>query len=191
MKKVYSILGRKRTGKDTVADYITEQVGAKKLACAAPLKRIVCAMFGIHQVQLDVWKNEKYKFFAESPSGERVLMDCDFRSVLADGGVAMKEELGTDFFTKCAHKEMLESGEGVFVVPDMRMKEEHEWFLRAPCDTTFIKIVRNVKKDSNSAHITETEVDMLGADIVIYNNGTLDELYAKIDRIIKKDKCVK
>ena len=184
MKTVYAILGAKRCGKDTIADYIKSKVDATKLACAAPLKRVVCAMFGITQEQLDKWKNEKYTFYAVAPDGTKELMNCNFRSVLADGGVAMKEELGTDFFTKCAHKTMLESASGTFVVPDLRMQDEHDWFQKAPCETVFIRVKRDVEKDANSTHITETELEQLGYDVLIENNGTIEELYAKIDAII-------
>jgi len=188
MKKVYCIQGAKRTGKDTIADYIQEKVGGIKLACAAPLKRVVCAMLGCTMEQLNKWKNEKYTFYAVSPTGNKELMDCDFRSVLADGGVAMKAELGTDFFTKCAHKKMLNSASGTFIVPDLRMEEEHDWFQTAPCDSVFVKVVRDVEKDANSAHITETEVDNLGYDVLVENNGTMKELYAKIDEILNNNK---
>ena len=64
MKTVFSIIGKKRSGKDTIADYICQKKGCKKYALAKPLKDLVCNIFGITMEQLDRYKNEAWGFDA-------------------------------------------------------------------------------------------------------------------------------
>ena len=190
MKKTYCILGKKRAGKDTCADYICKKLKCKKHPLAKPLKELVCNMFGITMLQLDEYKNEHWDFSASwlLPSGEPgevadfKALTISFRSILQTCGDSQKEFFGLDCYMRKLHEKLLH--EDVIVIPDVRLLEEQKWLLNNT-NPTFIKVVRDVEKDNDSEHRTESEVDKLGYDVLVENNGTIDELYEKIDKILK------
>ena len=189
MKKVYACIGQKRVGKDTAADYICGKLGCKKHALATPLKELVCNMLNINMEALDKLKNEKWSMWAlsEEEDNEMANIKVSFRSILQRCGDSQKEFFGLDCYMRKLHEKLLH--EDVIVVPDVRLLEEQKW-LMAHTDVTFIKIVRSVKMDNDSAHRTEVEVDELGYDVLIDNDGTIEELYVKIDEVIgTKKQC--
>ena len=188
MKRVYAIIGEKRTGKDTTADYICERLGCKKHALATPLKELVCAMFGMDMEKLDEYKNEGFHMKAQKLNTEdyqilEATLDVTFRSILQRCGDEQKRFFGLDAYMRKLHEKLIH--EDVIVVPDVRLKEEQKWLMNNT-NVTFIKIDRFVTPDKDSMHRTEKEVNELGYDIVLDNNGTIKELYAKIDTILTK-----
>ncbi len=187
MKRVYAIIGQKRVGKDTAADHICEKLECNKHALATPLKELVCAMFEIDMETLDDYKNEGVRLKAQRLDKETYAIadypvDVSFRHILQRCGDRQKAFFGLDCYMRKFHEKLLHKD--VIVVSDVRLPEEQKW-LMAHTNVTFIKIVRNVKQDIDSAHRTEVEVDKLGYDVLVDNNGTKEELYAKIDKIIK------
>ncbi len=190
MKKVYAVIGQKRVGKDTTADFICKKLGCKKHALATPLKELVCNLFGVSMEQLDEYKNEGWRLEAVTEDNKRNdwytnKLNISFRSILQRCGDSQKDFFGLDCYMRKFHEKLLY--QEVIVVPDVRLKEEQKW-LMAHTDVTFIKVTREVETDVDSAHRTESEVDELGYDVEIENNGTLEELYAKIDDIVRPPK---
>ena len=188
MKRVIAIVGEKRVGKDTVADYLCESLGCKKHALATPLKELVCNLFDISMVELDYLKNEEWNLQASTVSAEDELahtlnfMEVSFRSILQRCGDSQKEFFGLDCYMRKLHDKLLH--EDMIVVSDVRLVEEQIWLMNNT-NVTFVKIVRNVKQDKDSTHRTELEVCKLGYDHSIENNGTFEELYAKVDEFRK------
>lgn len=205
MKKVIAYIGKKRVGKDLAADYTAKKLGCTKYALATPLKEMVCSMLNITMEELDKYKNENwnllsYKSLLLDMKDRNIIKDritysshdphkvvCDdvdisFRSILQKCGDEMKAFFGIDCYLQKLHSKLLM--EDTMVVSDVRLKEEVKWLI-AHTNPIFIKIERDVILDHNSAHRTEKEVDELGYDVLVENNGTIEELYAKLDKIIK------
>ena len=184
MKTVYCIIGKKRAGKDTIADYICKKKGCKKYALAKPLKDLVCNIFGITMEQLDLYKNEDWELYADRQDGPPRSDDftgINFRSILQRTGDSMKTFFGLDCYMKKFHAWML--NEDIAVISDVRLREEQKW-LMTHTSPIFIKVVRRASQVSDTHH-TETETETLGFDILIENNGTLEDLYTKIDKVVK------
>lgn len=186
-KRVYAIVGRKRCGKDTAADYICEKLNCKKHALATPLKELVCSLFQIDMEQLDEYKNEAWTLKAQKTNKEDYsvwenTLNVSFRSILQICGDSQKAFFGIDCYMRKLHEKLIH--EDTVVVPDVRLVEEQKWLMNNT-NVTFIKIVRNVKLDNDSTHRTEIEVDKLGYDVLIDNNGTIEELYRQLDNVIK------
>lgn len=55
--KIIGIVGKKRSGKDTVADYLVQNYGYIKLSFASPLKEIIKTLFDFDDEQIN--GNEK------------------------------------------------------------------------------------------------------------------------------------
>lgn len=51
--KLIAISGWKRSGKDTVADYLVKEYGAERIGFADPLKDMVSELFGVSRAQID------------------------------------------------------------------------------------------------------------------------------------------
>jgi hypothetical protein len=66
------------------------------------------------------------------------------------------------------------------VITDIRFDEEVEW-LRAREGRLIVVIRNNGVEPSAPQHSSEYGVRTGSADRVVYNTGTLDELYAKVD----------
>ena len=188
MKRVYAIIGRARSGKDLSADYICEKLSCKKHALATPLKELVCGMFGIDMETLDTYKNEDFRLKAQKLDREsynifEYPIDVSFRHILQRCGDAQKNLFGLGVYMQKLAEKM--QNEDTVVISDVRLLEEQKW-LQQNVDVTFIKITRNVEIGRDSAHRTEVETDKLKYDYSIDNNGTIEELYAKIDTILTK-----
>ena len=188
MKKVYAIIGRKRTGKDTVADYMCERLGAKKYALATPIKEWVAKMLGITLEDLDKYKNENWNMSAfrdnKTTQLERCAMvDISFRSILQNAGENIKDFFGLECFMRKSHEVIINND--TTIIPDVRLKIEQDWLI-ANTNVTFIKLIRDTELDKDSLHKTETETDSLGYDCLVDNNGNLEDLAKQIDLIINK-----
>ncbi len=185
-KTVVALIGRARSGKDTVADYIADQLGCNKHALATPLKELVCAMFEIDMETLDKYKNEQYSLKAQKLDREsynifEYPIDVSFRHILQRCGDAQKAFFGLDVYMQKLALKMQD--EDTVVVSDVRLVEEQRWLIDNT-NVTFIKLHRNAEIGRDSAHRTESETDKLYHDYEIVNDGTIDELYAKIDIIL-------
>lgn len=186
MKKVYAIIGQKRSGKDTTADYICSKLNCNKYPLAQSLKELVCNIFNISMEKLDEYKNEKWDLFAMDWELQKRL-NISFRSILQKTGDSMKDFFGIDCFMKKFYQKLLNDNRDYAVIPDVRLKEEQDWLI-IHSSPIFIKIIRDITQDTDSTHRSETETNKLGYDILIENNGTIDDLYKKIDEQIFKQK---
>lgn len=77
----------------------------------------------------------------------------------------------------------------VLLIPDMRFPNEYECGTRFfnPHDMLTVKIERESTTDSiNRNHISEHAVESFPYDIIIDNNGTLDELNEKAIKLLDK-----
>jgi len=197
---IIGIVGKKGSGKDTLANYLWSYYGHKKYAFADPLKHGLVHIFGFTYDQL--WGDEKE--------------DIDER-----WGVSPREILqifGTEIFQYAVPKSMpnLKSGNREFwvkrfeiwldneknvirafnqlsndsnvdhllkvVISDIRFN--HESNKIKELGGMVIKIERNIIDNEYSDHSSETELDDITYDHIITNNGTIEELHNKIYNII-------
>jgi len=75
-----------------------------------------------------------------------------------------------------------------FVIDDIRFKNEYSFFKNS--DSNVISIRIKGKNETQSNHISEHEIDDLKFDYEIENNGNLDDLYLKVDKIMNEIKNV-
>ena len=70
-----------------------------------------------------------------------------------------------------------------FIVPDTR--QDHELDAARAMGATVIHVVRPDSESSQDTHITEAGLPIRDGDIVITNDGSLEDLYSKIEKVIK------
>lgn len=205
---ILGISGKAGSGKDTVADYLVKNKYFTKVALADPIKRICGDVFNFSNEQLYGPSEMRSKPDERYPNvtvrkaaqllgtewarnlHEDIWVDYLLRTIKKfqsnpnykysqEKGV-YKDELGFD---------MLMRNENV-VVPDVRFSNE----IKILKDQAYlIRIVRPSAGlvGESGQHASEMEQDSIpdsDFDDIIENNGTLDELFYKVDVIIGKYK---
>ena len=174
---IIGIIGRRRVGKDTLADYINKNYEYKIKKFAQPMKDALKCLFDLTDQQLEGPEKDEIDIrWGVSP---RKMMQFIGTEVLQ----FKLQELIPDIETKFAVKRMFidNNSEDKIVISDVRF--EHEVVELRKRGALLIKIVRNIEFTDSDNHISESGIDNLYADIVIHNNGTLNELFDQVKEI--------
>lgn len=165
------LMGRKRVGKNTTGDRIQERIGYKTYGMARPIKDALKELFLFTEEQVDGSLKEEpdQRWNGLVP---RTAMKTIYNDYVQSLG------LSVTFFAK--HM-LLKHPEKKLIITDCRSPMVAE-YLKIGHKCYVIKIERDsVEKDN---HISETECeDYKGYDVLIKNNGTIEELYAQIDSL--------
>jgi len=180
-KRHFILIGyAKRSGKDTFAKYLSRYLPNSEVKkFADPMKDIVADFMRISKHRLEEEKNYENPIFDK---------DCNvltnFRWLLQDfGSNKMKEYFGEDVWVNLLLKSLYSKSQYV-IIPDWRFKVEYSAIAKkyGKENVTTIKVT---KKDieNNDSHKSETELHNFGFDIVVFNDGTLEELEAEAEQI--------
>ena len=154
-----------RSGKDTCVNYLLDKYGGKKITFAKYLYN------ALHSVQ-NIFKLPIEK-------------DREFLQIVGDWGRNKDENI----FVNLALSECDDNDPNTnYFCNDLRFLNEFK-ALKSN-GWTCIKIVREITTEKSS-HISEIDLESLKDDewnYIIDNNGTLEELYTKIDTIVDKIK---
>jgi len=180
---IIGLKGLAGSGKDTVGNYIQSSYGFRKIAFADPLKEIVSIVSN--------WPIEMVR--GETPT-YRELRETEIHP---DFGITCRKMLqciGTDLFrdkfdpetwikiTRNRIQDSLNNKENI-VITDVRFENECEMIQKLGGYIWHIERNSNFLDDSTKNHVSEKQFETLG-EISIKNNGTLQELYLKIDEIL-------
>lgn len=170
---VLLVTGRKRSGKDWVANQI-QQLSDKKvevLSFATPLKQIIAGTFGITIEDLDELKNTSRKLYAIPHNMSNGVYEAvtDFRKILQRFGTeGMKPIFGEDVWVRLIIDKINASDADVVVIPDWRFNIETEGIKKA-FDNVYTLRVKNDTVSSDDVHKSETELDGYPTDFVLDN----------------------
>ena len=187
------LMGIKKSGKDTCADYLVTKYGFIKKSFADALKRACAEFFLFTDEQLYGTQEQKEtpdpRWFGYTP---RLAMQYVGTDLLRDNLDKIMPGLGKRVFT---HRfdlwykdEMKKNPNLSIVIADVRFQNEVD-FIQS-LGGYVIKINRpNVL--TNDVHPSEMELQSITSyNDVIENTGTLDELYDKLISIIQKYKII-
>lgn len=174
MKKIIGLVGRARHGKDTIADYIIAYTNGlyKRVRLAQSIKDATKCLYGFTHEQIESDLKEVIdKKWNITPRNAMLFITKTFIN-----------EMGVDFFTKSLYMKYDNNEFGDYIIiPDVRYPHDIEEIRKR--DGIIIKVIRN---DVNlPRHSVEDIIDEFKADYIIENNGTKDDLYLKIDAILK------
>jgi len=168
-KKVLLIAGQKRSGKDTLATLVSEEMQrlgktVEIMSFAYPMKKILAVTLGITDEELDALKND--------PANPH-------RGYLQRLGTeGAKPWFGDDVWSQLALKATRNSDADVIIFADFRFPEEGRGF-PYEFETSTLKVYRpSLKTDNNDNHISERALDDYEFDYEVNNSSDLQELKA-------------
>lgn len=180
------ITGLKGHGKDTIADRLVSNYQFNKVPFANPLKEALKEIFMFSDEQL--YGNEKEvpdpRWFGITP---RKVMQFAGTELLRDQLAKLIPELGQDVWIhrfKLFYENEKEKNENLRIaISDARFK--NKGIVIKKLGGIIIKVMRP-GIITNDTHKSETEQNEIEPDIIIINDGSLDELYAKVDKIMSE-----
>jgi hypothetical protein len=171
------LLGRKRVGKDTVADHIVKKYNYEKRHFADPLKNGIGALFGFNDNELN--GNEKdviHEFWNCKP---RTIFQYIGTEIFRKDINKIIPDIGDDFWVKRMEIELTNPMNTV--IADVRFQNEVDFIHRK--QGIVIKI-DNPCIIRNDTHASENIDNIKNYDYEIINDGTLIELYSDIDQLL-------
>lgn len=179
------ICGKAGAGKDTIGDYFIKNYNFQKIALADPIKRLVKDVFVLSD-------HTVYDRIAR----ELPLTDWPkwtVRKLLQYIGTELfREKIDDAVWVKSLWLRVRQNQNINYVVTDIRFPNELKYFRKHAKKGQFIciKVVRpgytgqvGLKKHASEAY------DLKG-DIRIINDGTIKDLYNKIDEVIERKKII-
>lgn len=189
---ILGLVGQKRVGKDTFADYLVENYGFVKLAFAEPIKHIASIVFNLDYDKLD---------------------DMDKEAIMPDYGISLRQfyqKFGTELMRNDLYNHLpeLESkvpkhyiwihnllqriqkhrgkGQHRFVISDVRFTDEATSIFEI--GGKLVKITRE-GFGGTDGHSSETTINEIPASMIkceVKNEGDVEYYHATIKHIMKK-----
>ncbi len=171
-----------QVGKDTAAEYLEKKYPGrvKRVAFADKLKQVVMLLFGLSHEQC--YGSQKIKETVDSRYG------LTPREIMMGVGEKMREIypdiwIDTVFYTTIPQAS--EEGFDCFVISDVRYPNEGD-----KIRTGEGVVVRVNREESgvtvNADHSSETSMLGYKCDFELDNNGTFDEYFSKIDKLMQE-----
>ena len=179
-KIVIALFGQARSGKNTVADMISNklqelQLFSKQLALADPIKKGLACLLNVNVAQLENAKENNF-----------TIRDIDIRKILQVLPTELRK-MNDYIFIEILAEEIQNSDEDIIIVTDGRFPIEFD-FLKKEFNAYTIKIIRNkILQGEVGQHISETAIDSIENDkfdYIINNNKGLDELRDNIEKVL-------
>ena len=186
-----ALVAKKRSGKDTLADYLCEHHGYTKYAFAGPLKKACAEIFMFNNEQLDGVDKETPDERWGGLSARKVFQIFGtemFRQKLGDFFPeleSIKENFWTYRFEMWYSNFKKTNPIGKVVVSDVRFQNEAEIIRKLR--GSIIKINRDTGMATDN-HSSEQNIDLIKEDITIINDSSLESYYNKVEKIFGETK---
>ena len=183
------LVAKKRSGKDTCADYLCKYHGYTKYAFAGPLKKACAEIFMLSEEQVEgvdkETMDERWGVSARTIF-QKVGTEM-FRQRLADVMPEM-ESIKNNFwiyrFQMWYSNFKKTNPNGKVVVSDVRFPNEAE--IVRTLGGTVVKVYRDTGMETDE-HLSEKNIDLISGDIDIENNADLETYYKNIEKFLGND----
>lgn len=198
------VVGRKRSGKDTIAQYLVKHHGYARVGLADAVKEMALILNPIVHAEADTEYDYGYGGEVVAiPAAKPVYLDTVIREMGWEDAKdrfpevrRILQTLGTDvirnnFGTSAWIDIMLRKAEelnarGVpVVVPDVRFPDEANVF-RHTINDRLIRVARDDPRFIQDDHESEQYADTIPVDFEIDNNGSLEDLREEIEAVIRR-----
>lgn len=180
---IIALTGYKKTGKDTIADYLVEKYGFIKLSFAENLKNILKTMFNwtdehfsqkLKEINDPIWNvspREMMQFFGTNVIRNQLKINTNINDKQYNYHI---KKLYLDNIHNFKNKNI--------VISDLRFHNEQE-FIHSLNGKIF-RIDRKIIKNSFSLHESESYIKDIKYDLLINNNNSLLDTLKTIDEHI-------
>lgn len=188
MRKVVGISGWKGSGKDTLADFLVQEYGFKKLSFARTLKDMVSREYDIPREWMDD-PNQKetpltqYPVIPSDPGTVAIQsrLSAEFRNgfwtpraILIHEGTA-KRAVHSNFWVRQVATVIAGTPDLDFVISDLRYKSEADTLKLLLPETHLVRIKRFDSVDTQDP--SERDLDTYRFDTTLTNRGSVEEFY--------------
>jgi dephospho-CoA kinase len=167
---VIGIAGKARSGKDTTAEFIAARLPIERYALADPIRGMLHAI-GINMND-DYWKERKEEVIPALGKSPRMMM----QTLGTEWG---RKLVNPHIWVMMAHQRLMNAKQ-TLVITDVRFNNEADWVRSM---NGVIIHVDNPRIDPVSGHSSEKGVERKENDIVLLNDGTLEDLQLKVREI--------
>jgi len=180
------LAGKARHGKDTVADYLVAEHWFRKLRFAAPIKHGIAVMFDLPPDAIDGdRKDEIIPWLGVSSRHLQQTLGTDW------GRDMIRPDLW-ELLLKRRAEALLNAGVSV-VVSDIRFDNEADLIrglggavVHVEASPEVLAKIRNSASVDHSAHRSEAGVSARSGDRFIRNDGAIEDLQAKAERVFQE-----
>lgn len=183
------IHGKAHTGKDTVAKHLIEKYNLLRYGPSVPVKNTTAAMFDIPREWLD---DEKMKEHYVEFWGMTVRQMAQ-----KVGKESSRDVFGNDIWMRHVEKKLIDIKHNPYsikelnvfqpkryngiVLADIRYESEVKWIKNNGGDVIFVRRDNTSPINGYEGHDGEKGLPDDLADILLYNNGTIEELYKSLN----------
>lgn len=202
--RIIGLAGKMQSGKTTIADFLCENHGYKKLSIANGLKQLCADMLGVDSIEelnkikevpfdIPVIPDDRWiNAVAAALNLPKEQLEKDFENVRLHNVREVLQVIGTDIIRKynplwhiqqVINKIKSSDDNMRFVIDDVRFPDEK--LLLEELGATAYYVVRPMEDNESLHHPSEASLteDDFNSNQLIYNNGTIVELYQKIKMI--------
>jgi hypothetical protein len=190
------VMGKKRHGKDTFASRLVDVHGFTRVAFADPLKAAAEQLNPLVLVDFDNvgplraatsgveifhgGDTVRLKRLVDIVGWEAAKEVREVRRILQELGVSIRDNVDPEAWVRAAFR-VVDSIPGPVVITDVRFPNEVAAVRRARGLLAYVENARI--PDSGDSHVSENAVSRDDADRLIPNNGTIEELHLRADRL--------
>lgn len=180
------IIGQKRVGKDTMADYIIKNYNYTKKSLADPLKDACKSIFLLSNEQLYGDKKEIPDSRWNNTTPRQLLQIVGTQLFREDLNKYIPElnNLQNTIWIHNFELWYANNKHNKVVIPDIRFKDEAKMI--KDNGGVLIKITRG-EFNTSDLHKSEQELEEIVADAYIFNNSTINEYYKTIDTLFNNN----
>lgn len=177
---IVGLRGLAGSGKDTIAERLVTAHGFEALSFAAPIRRGLAAMFGLDESNFDNRAVKEHPLALLNGRSPRYAM----QTLGTEWGRA---HLGEDIWLQVCRAECecsIAMGQDRLVITDVRFPNEAAWLRSVG---VIWHVVRpGLVPGAWARHVSESGVEIHGEDRGLVNDGTIDDLHARVDRLVEQ-----
>jgi len=181
LPKLIGICGKKRSGKDILANYLCNNYSFTNEKISEDLKNIIKILFGFTDNQLE--SNEKEDIDKSWGVSPRQTMKFIGTEIMQYKIQELLPNIKRNFWINSFIKKHIENQTNNIVISDLRFLHEYEALKKY--NIYIIRLERDLENNEDN-HISETEFLNIPPDVILSNNGTINDLYNKCDIIFNQ-----